>query len=423
LAQRALALLEGGDPHGLRGAALTNLAAAQMTLGDIAAATRTLGELARVGQEGGHLISAVTALSNLAGLEHLQGRARAAIALCGQALDLCSQGAAARGAPLPLAGYAHVELGLITYDLNELARSRQHLVQGLEVGRQLRPTRARLRRRSRWRASSTWREKRRPRWRPRPAHDRRWPLSVTAARSLCRGVRCGVPIAHGRRRSRARWADAAGLSPADTPAFARTPEYITYARLLLAQGRPADAQTLLASLERYASDNALSAASSRSACCRRRRCRRWGSGRRRWPALRTRCAWPRLKGCAGRSWMAERPCLRSCPQCATRPRLRDSLLAAGPEPASGQPARGLTAAQSLVEPLSAASWRCCAWWLTACRTPRSQQLFVGVGTVKTHVHNILGKLGAEAAGRDRPRTAIGADSIARRQPVTSLYPA
>ena len=116
LAQRALALLEAGDPHGLRGAALSNLASAQVMMGDIPAATRTLRELARVGQEQGHPISAVSALCSLAELEHRRGTAREAVALGQRALDLCVD---PRGNPLPLAGYAHVALGLIYYDLND----------------------------------------------------------------------------------------------------------------------------------------------------------------------------------------------------------------------------------------------------------------------------------------------------------------
>ena len=81
-------------------------------MGDMPAATRTLRELARLGQEQGHAISAVSALSALASLEHRRGKAREAVALCQQALDLCVD---ARGNPLPLAGHAHVALGLVSY--------------------------------------------------------------------------------------------------------------------------------------------------------------------------------------------------------------------------------------------------------------------------------------------------------------------
>ncbi len=137
LAERALALLAAGDPHGLRGAALANLASAEMILGDIPAATRTLRELARVGQEQGHAISAVSALSNLAELEHRQGRGRKALALGQQALALAVDG---RGNPLPLAGHAHIALGLIYFDLDDLACAREHLAQGIVLGKQLGPT-------------------------------------------------------------------------------------------------------------------------------------------------------------------------------------------------------------------------------------------------------------------------------------------
>ncbi len=49
LAQRALALLEAGDPQGLRGAALSNLASAQVMMGDIPAAN---ADAARAGPRG-----------------------------------------------------------------------------------------------------------------------------------------------------------------------------------------------------------------------------------------------------------------------------------------------------------------------------------------------------------------------------------
>ena len=101
LAHQALALLEEGDPLGLRGAALSNLASAQAEMGDIPAAAQTFRELARFGQEKGLPISAVSALGSLAWLEHLQGRPREAVALCHQALEL---GVDARGNRLPLAG-------------------------------------------------------------------------------------------------------------------------------------------------------------------------------------------------------------------------------------------------------------------------------------------------------------------------------
>jgi LuxR family maltose regulon positive regulatory protein len=48
------------------------------------------------------------------------------------------------------------------------------------------------------------------------------------------------------------WAEAAGFRPSDTPHHWDEAAYLTYTRLLLAQGRLAEAQTLLATMERSA---------------------------------------------------------------------------------------------------------------------------------------------------------------------------
>lgn len=55
----------------------------------------------------------------------------------------------------------------------------------------------------------------------------------------------------------ARWAESSGLSPADTPTFLREAEYLTYARVLVAEQRLDEAQVLLASLEGYARSSGL----------------------------------------------------------------------------------------------------------------------------------------------------------------------
>jgi len=124
LANQALELLEEGDPYGLRGTALANLASAQLSVGDIRATTQTYREMARLGQETGHPITAVDAWSGLAWLLHLQLEPREALALCHQALE----GAVGpRGEPLPLAGRTLVLMGLIAYERNELAAAREHL--------------------------------------------------------------------------------------------------------------------------------------------------------------------------------------------------------------------------------------------------------------------------------------------------------
>jgi LuxR family maltose regulon positive regulatory protein len=255
LAQRALALLEAGDPHGLRGAALFNLASAQAVTGDIPAATQTFRELARLGQERGHPISAVSAWSNLAWLAHLQGQTREAVVLGHQALEL---GVDTRGNPLPLAGQAHLALGLIYYDLNELAPAQEHLAQGLELSRQLSPTSGAMQ------AAFTLARIQYLRGETETAQatvasTRRAAaaLNLPLADALAAAYEADFQLALGNVEAAARWAETAGLSPTDSPVFLREAEYCTYARLLLAQNRPAEARTLLANLERYARSGGL----------------------------------------------------------------------------------------------------------------------------------------------------------------------
>ncbi len=406
LAQRVLALLEGGDPHGLRGAALSNLASAQTIMGDVPAATRTLRELARVGQEGGHLISAVTALGSLAGLEHMRGRAREAIALCHQALDLCAQSANTRGAPLPLAGYAHIALGLITYDLNELARSREHLVLGIELSQQLRPSSATLQ------AAFTL---------ARIQHlmgeteaslatadvERRAAaaLNVPLLDALAAAYEADFRLALGDVAAAARWADGAGLSPTDTPAFVRGVEYFTYARVLLAQHRPDDARTLLAGLERYARSGGLNGALITVCVLQAQAQQALGQKAQALACLAeaVRLAAPEgyrrafLDG--GPAVLALLPGVRHL-----APAFVDGLLGGPPEAGGGRPA----SVQPLIEPLSDRELEVLK--LVAEGLSNSEiagKLFISVGTVKTHVHNILGKLGVEG----RPRAIARAREL------------
>lgn len=416
LAQRVLALLEEGDPHGLRGAALSNLASAQTIMGDIPAATRTLRELARVGQEGGHLISAVTALGNLAGLEHMQGQAREAIALCHQALDLCAQSTNARGAPSPLAGYAHIELGLITYDLNELARSREHLVQGIALSTQLRPspvtmqaafTLARIQHLTgETEASLVTVEGER-----RAAAALNTPLVDAQAAAYEADFRLML----GDIAAAARWAEQTGLSPADTPDFARESDYVTYARLLLAQGRPADARTLLTSLERYARNNGLAGSLITIGVLQAQAQQALGQKTEALACLAeaVRLAAPEgYRSAFMRVFLDGGATSRPSAVAALLPGVRhvapafvDDLLDRRPEPDRNRPA---AITQPLVEPLSERELEVLR--LVADGLSNSEiaaRLFVSIGTVKTHVHNILGKLGADG----RPRAIARAREL------------
>jgi LuxR family maltose regulon positive regulatory protein len=392
LAHRALALLKEGDPHGLRGAALSNLASAQAVMGDIPAATQTLRELARFGQEEGHPISAVSALSTLAWLEHLQGRAREALALGHQALDSCVD---ARGNRLPLAGHAHVGLGLIYYDLNELAQAREHLAQGVELSRQTGLT-----------SGAIEAEFRLAQIQQLMGETKTAIASVAGMRrttaqlhlalldSLVGAWEADFELRLGNVDAAVRWAESAGLLPTDSPDFSREAEYLTYARVLLAQKRPAEARTLLANLERYARSSGL--VRSLITICILQELAQLALGEKEQALARLEEA-VRLAAPEGyrRAFLDEGPAVLAILPDVRRqaPEFIDSLLAAAPAELSRQ--KHVQRKQPLIEPLSERELEVLGLMAEGLSNQEiAGKLFISVGTVKTHVHNICGKLAA-----------------------------
>jgi LuxR family maltose regulon positive regulatory protein len=374
-------------------------------MGDIPAATRTLRELARLGQEQGHAISAVSALSSLAELEHRRGAAREAIALGRQALDLCVD---TRGNPLPLAGHAHIALGLIYYDLNELARGQEHLIQGLELSRQLGPTSGAMQAAfTLARIQHLMGETEVALATAAGARRSASALNLPLADALVAAYEADFRLALGDVGAAARWADAAGLSPADTPVFVREAEYVTYARLLLAQDRPAEARTLLANLESYARNGGLQRSLITIGVLQARAQQALGQKAQ---ALASLEGAVRLAAPEGyrRAFLDEGPAVLALLPGVRHlaPAFVDSLLGGlQPEPSHGRPA---SVQQPLIEPLSERELevlRLVADGLS--NREIADRLFVSVGTVKTHVHNILGKLGVEG----RPRAIARAREL------------
>ena len=403
LAGRALALLEAEDPYGLRGAALGNLASAQVMMGDIRAATQAYGEMARLGREAGHALSAVGASTSLAWFLHLQGDPREAIALCREALD---ESVDARGSPIPLAGPVHVALGLIYYDLNELASTREHLVQGLELRKRLGPTTGALQAAFvlAWIRQLAGEEEAALAT-ARAARQEAAQLNMAQANLLVAALEADLQWKQGNLEAVERWAETAGLSPADPPHFLRETEYFTYARFLIAKDRLAEVQTLLVHLERYARSSGLQrslvtvlilqAAAEQAAGHSTEALARLGEA--------LHLAAP---GGYVRAFLDEGPAvLELLPGVRhLAPAFVDSLLGATPaEPSrspspSGRGVRGegsCPRGQPLVEPLSERELEVLALVAEGLSNREiAGKLFISVGTVKSHVHNICGKLAA-----------------------------
>jgi LuxR family maltose regulon positive regulatory protein len=404
LAHQALGLLEEEDPYGLRGVALANLASVQMIMGDIPAATQTFREMARLGQEGGHLISLIGAWSSLAWLLHLQMEPNKALALCRQAIE---RAAGPRGQPLPLAGQAHLVLGTIAYDRNDLTLAREHLAQGVELAQQTGPTSAAM----------------------QAVFTLAWIMALTgeteAALATASGTRQAAsqinsPLVDvyvagceadfnlrlGNVEAAARWAETAGLSPDEPPQFVREGEYFTFARLLLAQDRPAEALALLANLEQFAQARGLHRSHLTVHIVRAQAERALGLEAEALASLESAV---QLAAPAGylRAFLDDAAAVREL-----LPRVRhvapgfvDRLLAAFPGEESAPPPAA-PASSALVEPLSQRELEVLglvAQGLT--NREIAGRLFITVGTVKTHVHNIYGKMGVrgrtQAAARAR----------------------
>jgi LuxR family maltose regulon positive regulatory protein len=389
LATEALVLLEQGDPYFARGAVLNNLGQAQVAAGDIPAATQTYRELLRQSQ-GVHPLSAVSALSYLADSLDMQGKRNEAMALCRQALDLCLD---ARGRPLPPAGLTHVVLGRMCYEGNDLAGARQHVLQGLELAKPLgRATvalaglielaRLQLATGEGKAAQATIGELR------QLASQLQWPLvdSEVAAAEAEFALRQGDIAVAGR------WAETSGLSPADPPTFLREAEYFTYARVLLAQNRPAEARMLLANLESYARSGGL--IRSLITVCILQALAQLALGQEEQALVRLEEA-VRLAALEGyrRAFLDEGPAVLALLPGVRRvaPVYVDDLLSGAPaEPIREMPSRR---EQPFVEPLSERELEVLRLMAEGLSNREiAEKLFVSVGTVKTHVHNICGKL-------------------------------
>jgi len=395
LATDALALLDKGDPYFARGAVLNNLAQAQVWAGDIPAATQTYRELLRQSQ-GVHPLSAVSALSHLADCLDIQGQRNEAMVLCQQALAQCMD---ARGRPLPPGGLTHILLGGMCYEGNDLPSAQQHLLQGLELAKSLSRAsvpvagmielaRLQLANGEAKAALATIGEVR------QLASQLHWPHvdSMVAAMEAEFALRQGDIVAV------ERWAESAGLSPTDWPSHVRESEYLTYARLLLAEHRLNEVQVLLANLERFAQEGGrgrdlitvwiLQALAQLALGDRKQALARLEEAVR----LAAPEGYVRAFLDEGQSILKLLPPVRH-----VAPAFVDALIIAFGTDLQGAreaaPERPDAHPPSLIEPLSDREMEVLR--LVASGLSNGEiagRLIITVGTVKTHVHNICGKL-------------------------------
>jgi LuxR family maltose regulon positive regulatory protein len=127
LSRRALGLLSE-DNFTLRGIVALNLGGAYSMSGDLAAAEAALTEAVTASRRANNAFGVLFAMRDLAELQVIGRRLHRAVDLYRQALRLAEQ------RPFPAAGLAHVGMGELLYEWNDLDGAMHHLTEGIELG-------------------------------------------------------------------------------------------------------------------------------------------------------------------------------------------------------------------------------------------------------------------------------------------------
>jgi LuxR family maltose regulon positive regulatory protein len=254
LSRRALDLVPDDNAF-LRGSLAGNLGGAYTRIGDMAAAAQAFSEAMHFYATTGNTFIALIASSYLGAAQAALGQLRDAAETYRQALEL----AASRGATQSLgARLAHVGLGSLLCEWNELEAAAHHLKSGIDLVDQppdlsLGPGQQLLvdgylglaRVRQALGDAEAALELVHKAWQTAEEHAPAQLARVAATRAR-------IWIAQGNLHAAARWAQESGLTAADEPAFHREFETLTLARVLLADSQSADALGLLERLRRAA---------------------------------------------------------------------------------------------------------------------------------------------------------------------------
>jgi LuxR family maltose regulon positive regulatory protein len=377
LVKETLDLIDDDD-LALHSAILTDLGEAQRRAGDDAAAIHSLRQAYVLRQRMGDHPATMGALASLVSLLHDQGQRREAIALCHQALDQCVD---AQGEPTPVAGIVHISLGRLYYEGNDLVLAGQHLRRGLDWLERHLPLLDHLLlghlhlacvQHASGEHEAALQTIQKARW-----------LAIEC--STFTVLEADLRLKQGDLSAAARWAQETDLSLADPPQCLGK-KHLTYVRLLLAQNRPTEAQTLLARLEPIARERKRHRHLITIYILQALTQQHLGHAEAALAHLEQAV---RLAAPGGylRAFLDEdRSILSLLPQVHQEaPRFVNRLLAASPPPA-----------HPLVEPLSSREFEVLRLVAAGLRNREiAEQLVISVATVKRHITNIHGKLGVE----------------------------
>jgi LuxR family maltose regulon positive regulatory protein len=397
-AQQALAHAGEGD-RTLRYFSCWNLAVATLMQGRLGEAEDALAELVHdPWASGPNRYLAVRACYTLGQAQRGQGRLGAALETCQEALEFATE-AGLRAA----AGVAHVGLAEILRERNKLDAAIGHATEGVALCRQLGYAQQLVRSLSvlawvrqalgdRAGAMEAIDEAERVLPSPEEVVDLIFPVAVQRARLL---------IAQGDFSAAARWTAARGLGVEDDPSYLREREHLVLAHVLLAEGKPEQARMLLERL--LAAAEAEGRTGSEIEILALQALALW-AGSKKEQAVRTLARALTLGEPEGyvRTFVDEGAAMGDILSEVLNARQRGSLdppvpahylrkLLAATERDATPPAVGLP------EPLTGRELEVLVL-IAAGKSNRriAQELFVSVGTVKTHANNLYRKLDAQS---------------------------
>jgi LuxR family maltose regulon positive regulatory protein len=251
LSREALACLDPSDAV-FRNLTSNLLGQVLEVKGDVIAAADVYREAAHSERGVGNEVGALIVLTNLVLALNELGRRREAVAICRQAVE---EAASRPGRALPVTEGIYLAWSLLSYEANELEQAQEQVVRALDQAE-----------------------------RANIADGVVWGRRILACVHLARGdlgaarqvaregrqyvadldvyggkaqwftaVETQASLLEGDLAAAARWAQTAGFSPGDTPHHWDEGTYLIYVRILLAQKRLEDAQKLLETMERSAS--------------------------------------------------------------------------------------------------------------------------------------------------------------------------
>ncbi len=398
LAREALALIDKDDIF-FRSITLLVIGEVLGYVGDTVSAIEVFQETLDLGRRINEPFMILGAGMNLAQQWNWQGRRRQAVALCH---DLIEQFDKPGGKPFPLVAVAYCTLAEMEYYANHLDEAQRYMTRSLDLGQQqhfmlidisakmtLAPIQDALGETEKALDSM------------RDLHQLIYQSNFQAYMPIFKAFEARYQLKLENLTAAAQWAATANLSAADTPTPVRGIEYFVYVRLLLAQNRLAEADTLLTKLADLARSRKRTYFLIEALVLQAVTYAMLEDETRALATLTEALQWaaPETYRChflnGGPVIAALLPNVRP-----VAPDFVDSLLAAFAEqeitPAPPPPAPSPPAPQPLIEPLSERELELLALIGEGYSNRQvAEALVITVGTVKKHLNNIFGKLEAK----------------------------